>query len=120
VTNLIDNALKYAPRAEIAVLGRLRGNEVYLSVVDHGPGIPYEHHEHIFDRFTQIERRETRGYGGTGLGLSIVRGLSEAMGGRTWFEPTVGGGATFTVAVPVRAGAVARAEEPFPIDSAPA
>jgi signal transduction histidine kinase len=112
VTNLIDNALKYAPRVTIDVQARLRGSEVYLSVIDHGPGIPYEHHEHIFDRFTQIERRETRGYGGTGLGLSIVRGLSEAMGGRTWFEPTVGGGATFTVALPVRAGTVSRSEEP--------
>ena len=40
--------------------------------------------------------------GGAGLGLSIVRGLTETMGGRVWFEPTVGGGATFTVALPHR------------------
>jgi signal transduction histidine kinase len=70
-------------------------------VIDHGLGIPYELHEHIFEPFTQVNRHETRGSGGTGLGLSIVRGLSEAMGGRVWFEPTVGGGATFTVALPV-------------------
>ncbi len=44
----------------------------------------------------------TRNMGGTGLGLSIVRGLTEAMGGRVWFEPTIGGGATFTVSMPAR------------------
>jgi two-component system OmpR family sensor kinase len=71
-----------------------------LAVVDHGTGIPYELHDHIFQRFTQAQHHETRLQGGTGLGLSIVRGLTETMGGRVWYEPTVGGGATFTVALP--------------------
>jgi signal transduction histidine kinase len=100
-TNLVENALKYAPNSSIEVMVRSYGTEVWISVIDHGPGIPYELHEHIFEPFTQVNRHETRGSGGTGLGLSIVRGLSEAMGGRVWFEPTVGGGATFTVALPV-------------------
>lgn len=102
--NLIENALKYAPGSRVDLVARRRGTEVWLSVVDHGPGIPYELHEHIFDRFTQVERHETQGFGGTGLGLSIVRGLTEAMGGRVWFEPTEAGGATFTVAMPGKAG----------------
>ncbi|HEX9642922.1 MAG TPA: ATP-binding protein [Acidimicrobiia bacterium] len=101
LTNLVENALKYAPNSSIEVMVRSYGTEVWISVIDHGPGIPYELHEHIFEPFTQVNRHETRGSGGTGLGLSIVRGLSEAMGGRVWFEPTVGGGATFTVALPV-------------------
>ena len=71
-------------------------------MIDHGPGIPYELHDHIFDRFTQVAGHETRSKGGTGLGLSIVRGLTEAMGGRVWFEPTIGGGATFTFGLPAR------------------
>jgi K+-sensing histidine kinase KdpD len=103
VTNLIENALKYAPDSPIEVLVRSYGGEVWISVVDHGSGIPYELHEHIFEPFTQVGRHETRHVGGTGLGLSIVRGLSEAMGGRVWYEPTVGGGATFTVALPMTA-----------------
>jgi K+-sensing histidine kinase KdpD len=103
VTNLIENALKYAPDSPIEVLIRAYGGEVWTSIVDHGPGIPYELHEHIFEPFTQVSRHETRHVGGTGLGLSIVRGLSEAMGGRVWYEPTVDGGATFTVALPVTA-----------------
>lgn len=102
--NLIENALKYAPGSRVQLMARRRGTEIWLSIVDHGPGIPYELHEHIFDRFTQVDHHETRGFGGTGLGLSIVRGLTEGMGGRVWFEPTEGGGATFTVAMPARAG----------------
>jgi signal transduction histidine kinase len=106
LTNLIVNALKYAPGSSIEVTARVSGAEVWLSVVDHGSGIPYELHDHIFDRFTQIESPDTRAKGGTGLGLSIVRGLAEAMGGRVWFEPTIGGGATFTVALPKSAGPI--------------
>ena len=103
VTNLIENAQKYAPGSPIEVMVRSYGGEVWISIVDHGPGIPYELHEHIFEPFTQVSRHETRHVGGTGLGLSIVRGLSEAMGGRVWYEPTVAGGATFTVALPMTA-----------------
>lgn len=103
--NLIENAIKYAGDSEIELIGKQSGEQVWLSVVDHGPGIPYELHDHIFQPFTQAQHHETRQQGGTGLGLSIVRGLTQAMGGRVWYEPTVGGGATFTVALPIRTGA---------------
>ena len=114
LTNLVDNALKYAAEAPIEVNASSAEGETWIAVVDHGPGIPYALRDHIFDRFTQVQHHETRSRGGSGLGLSIVRGLAEAMGGRVWYEPTVGGGATFTVALPdtgsrtgtaVRAGA---------------
>ncbi len=103
--NLVENALKYAPESPIEIVGRVNGAEVWLSVVDHGPGIPYELHDHIFERFTQVHDSSTRAGGGTGLGLSIVRGLTEAMGGRVWYEPTIGGGATFVLAFPRSAAA---------------
>jgi signal transduction histidine kinase len=104
LTNLVENALKYALESAIELTLRSYGTEVWISVIDHGPGIPYELHDHIFQPFTQVDRHEIRASGGTGLGLSIVRGLTEAMGGRVWFEPTVGGGATFTCALPLSAG----------------
>jgi two-component system sensor histidine kinase KdpD len=100
LVNLVGNALKYAPGSPIDIVAMVNGNEVWLSVIDHGEGIPYELHDHIFDRFTQLAPHYTRSAGGTGLGLSIVRGLSEVIGGRVWFQPTAGGGATFTVAIP--------------------
>lgn len=103
ISNLLDNALKYAPDSTIEVVATRNGTEVWFSVADHGMGIPYELHEHIFNSFTQVAHHHTRGAGGTGLGLSIVRGLTETMGGRVWFQPTPGGGATFTVALPQHA-----------------
>lgn len=102
VTNLVENALKYGGDSNVEVVARPAGSETRLSIVDHGPGIPYEKHAVIFERFTQLQPHATRSKGGAGLGLSIVKGLAEAMQGRVWFEPTVGGGATFTVALPAQ------------------
>ena len=104
VTNLVENAIKYGGEGSIEVLTVGKRNELHLSVIDHGPGISYEQHEVIFERFTQLQPHATRSKGGAGLGLSIVKGLVEAMDGRVWYEPTPGTGATFTVAIP-RAGA---------------
>lgn len=100
VTNLVENAIKYGGDGSIEV-STLNGRDgVHLSVKDHGPGISYEQHDVIFERFTQLQPHATRSKGGAGLGLSIVKGLVEAMGGRVWYEPTPGGGATFTVSIP--------------------
>jgi two-component system sensor histidine kinase KdpD len=107
VVNLVENALKYAPGSKVDVVARASGSEVWVSVIDHGPGVPYELHDHIFDRFTQVGEHATRVKGGTGLGLSIVRGLAEAMDGRVWYEPTVGGGATFSLALPLQRRSIA-------------
>ncbi len=99
-TNLVDNAIKYGGDGPIEIRTTMGRGEVHVSVVDHGPGIPYEQHDRIFERFTQLQPHATRSKGGAGLGLSIVKGLVEAMGGHVWYEPSVGGGATFTVAIP--------------------
>jgi len=103
VTNLVDNAIKYGGDGPIEVVTVGKRNEIHLSVIDHGPGISYEQHEVIFERFTQLQPHATRSKGGAGLGLSIVKGLVEAMNGRVWYEPTPGTGATFTVAIPTAA-----------------
>ena len=100
LTNLVDNALKHGADSSVEIMARSVDGEILISVADHGPGIPFEMREYIFDRFTQVQHHETRSRGGSGLGLSIVRGLAEAMGGRVWHEPTIGGGATFIVALP--------------------
>ncbi len=100
VTNLVENAVKYGGDGPIEVTTSKVHDGVHLAVVDHGPGISYEQHEVIFERFTQLQPHATRSKGGTGLGLSIVKGLVEAMDGRVWYSPTPGGGATFTVSIP--------------------
>ncbi|NNC93072.1 MAG: GAF domain-containing protein, partial [Acidimicrobiia bacterium] len=100
ITNLVDNARKYASDSRIEVTARAVDEEVWVSVIDHGEGIPFEYEDTIFERFTQIERADTRFKGGTGLGLNIVKDLTEAMRGRVWLEATPGGGATFIIALP--------------------
>ncbi|MFP5332030.1 MAG: ATP-binding protein [Acidimicrobiia bacterium] len=105
--NLVDNAGKYAPGSPVEIIAREVRGHVDVDVVDHGEGIPVDMRDRIFDAFTQLERSETRTKGGTGLGLSIVRGLVEAMGGTVTVSETPGGGATFTVSLPM-----ARVTEP--------
>lgn len=99
--NLVDNAAKYAPGSLVEIIAREVRTHIDIDVVDHGDGIPPAMRERIFDAFTQLERSETRTKGGTGLGLSIVRGLVEAMGGTVEVSETPGGGATFTVSLPM-------------------
>ena len=68
-----------------------------LSVSDHGPGIPPEEHEKIFERFYRLGselRRETQG---VGIGLSIVQHIVEAHGGRVRVESDVGKGSRFVI-----------------------
>jgi signal transduction histidine kinase len=103
LTNLIVNAINYGGQNPIEVVAEPIRGRVRISVVDHGQGIPFEKTEQLFQRFTQLDRPDTRSVGGTGLGLSIVKGLTDSLGGRVWYEPTVGGGATFTVELPVNA-----------------
>ncbi|MBT8249597.1 MAG: GAF domain-containing protein [Acidimicrobiia bacterium] len=100
ITNLVDNARKYAAESTIEIVAMETNGRVRVSIIDHGPGVPFQYRETIFERFTQVEAAGTRGTGGTGLGLSIVRELAESMHGKAWYEPTVGGGATFVVEFP--------------------
>jgi signal transduction histidine kinase len=99
LTNLLDNAHKYGGD-QIVVTARAVQDEVWISVIDHGEGIPFEYQSTVFERFTQIERADTRIKGGTGLGLNIAKDLTEAMNGHIWLDSTPGGGATFVVAFP--------------------
>jgi signal transduction histidine kinase len=83
IGNLIDNSLRYTPEGgSIDLTLRRQENNVELSVVDDGPGIPEDELPHIFDRFWRGEKSRARSTGGAGLGLSIARQLVEAQGGR--------------------------------------
>jgi signal transduction histidine kinase len=74
VLNLVDNALKYAKsRVDVDI----RGREV--RVTDDGPGVPPEHRERIFEKFTKVETGPKPP--GAGLGLSIARKLAQLHGG---------------------------------------
>ena len=110
--NLIENALKYAPDQVIDISAQQTGSTVRIQVIDHGEGIHEDLRDVAFERFAQLAPASTRLQGGTGLGLWIVRSLTEAMGGLIDLTDTPGGGATFTVTLPLRAGFMTNRSDP--------
>ena len=101
LVNLLHNAVKFSPDGgEVAVRVRSDGEQVVVSVEDHGIGIPRSAQARIFERFYKVDRARVRG-GGTGLGLSIARHVVEGHNGRIWVESEEGAGSTFSFALPV-------------------
>lgn len=113
LSNVLDNARRYAGNGLVRVDGCRADSGVELRVVDHGPGIPEVERERIFSHFYRLESPARRA-GGTGLGLAICRGLLEAMGGRIWVEIAPGGGAAFVLLLPAAERASAPAPNPAP------
>ncbi len=86
IVNLVHNAIKWSPPKEtITVKAEVAGDEVIISVLDNGPGVPEDHRERIFERFYQVDPSRSSGEG-TGLGLAICKHIVEAHGGRIWVE----------------------------------
>jgi PAS domain S-box-containing protein len=99
--NLLDNAIKYSPRARtFTVASSATGDEVIVSVSDSGMGISLREQEHIFDRFHRAGDSTTPATTGAGLGLYICRAIIEAHGGRIWVESTLHEGSTFSFSLP--------------------
>ena len=101
LTNLVENAAKYASVKGMKVSGRVRDGEVTVSVTDTGEGIPDGDLPHVFTKFY---RREQGRPSGSGLGLWISRGLVEAHGGRLEADSVVGEGSEFRFTLPLLAG----------------
>lgn len=100
--NLIGNAVKFTPSGgKVTVSAQTVGQEVQVSVMDTGPGIPEENLNTIFDKFKQTNTKSYNTIKGTGLGLAIVKHIIIAHGGRVWVESEVGHGSTFIFALPV-------------------
>jgi two-component system sensor histidine kinase KdpD len=99
LTNLLDNARRYAGDEPVTVEGRSVGGRVELRVVDHGPGIPEAERERIFGQFYRLRRNGRTPPDGTGMGLAVSKGIVEALGGTIRVEETPGGGATFVVSL---------------------
>jgi signal transduction histidine kinase len=97
---LADNAAKYTPAGGAIQLGsRLNSAGAQLWIADHGPGIPPASRHRIFRRFDRAHGK--RSVGGSGLGLAIVDAIAKGHGGQCVVTDTPGGGATFTIHLPL-------------------
>jgi two-component system sensor histidine kinase BaeS len=104
LTNLVGNAIQYALEGgQVTILSIRQGDEIHISVVDTGVGIPAEHLPHLFTRFYRVDKSRSRqAGGGSGIGLTIARYLVEAHSGRIWAESEgEGKGSTFTFTLKV-------------------
>jgi len=125
VTNLLENAIKYTqaggkiyisagpyfwdknPRSGTARADLQApsptpspANAMVIQVSDNGIGISSEHHQEIFDQFTQVPSNQMD-RSGLGLGLAITKRIIEAHGGRIWVDSQVNSGSRFTFLIPL-------------------
>lgn len=101
ITNLVNNAVKYAPDSEeVNVHIKKLNHKVKISVIDNGPGVSPEKLDHLFDRFYRVESSGSR-YSGLGLGLYISSEIIKMHGGEIGVNSEVGKGSTFWFTLPL-------------------
>ncbi|MDQ6767605.1 MAG: HAMP domain-containing histidine kinase [Candidatus Eremiobacteraeota bacterium] len=98
IGNLIDNALKYAPGANIEARVRAEGDTVYIAVSDDGPGMSPDVRARAFERFSRGELGGS--ISGSGLGLAIVERAVERAGGSVSLQTALGKGTTVELRLP--------------------
>jgi two-component system, NtrC family, sensor kinase len=117
--NIINNACQAiatdAPSGRIWITAKRVHDSVAVIVTDSGPGMPEEIASRVFEPFFTTKPEGT----GTGLGLSISQGIVKEHGGRITLETPSGGGATFTVELPLPAEAARAESAPLPATEAP-
>jgi histidine kinase len=102
LANYVSNALRFAPTGSaVSVVTAAGDGVVRVGVRDHGPGLPPDKLEAVFERFYRVDPSRARPAGGAGIGLTIARALAEAMGGHAWAErPADGEGVIFYLELP--------------------
>ena len=101
VDNLLDNALRFAPRGtQVVIRAEIVGPSLVIEVSDAGPGFPAEFLPHAFERFRRPDQDRGRSAGGAGLGLAIVQAIAVAHGGTAAAANGPEGGATIKLEIP--------------------
>jgi len=99
LTNLLDNAERHA-RSHVTVVVTAEHQGVRIEVVDDGSGVPTEHRDRVFERFTRLDDARDRDHGGVGLGLAIARDICLRHGGSLTVTDAGTGGACFVAVFP--------------------
>lgn len=100
--NLLSNAIKFTPMGgNITIKGRVKDDELLISVEDNGIGIAESEKQKLFKSFVQLNSQGKLPKEGTGLGLALVKEFVQMHGGRVWVESEIGKGSTFTFTLPL-------------------
>ena len=106
VANFMDNAIKYSPQGgEVCVAVGRRGEDVFVSVRDHGIGIAPDHLPRLFRRFGRLPTEENVSIGGTGLGLFLCKEIATRHGGVISVRSEPGQGSEFRLTLPAASAA---------------
>ncbi len=95
--NLVGNAIKYTQRGVVRLRVRPMGSQLFIDVIDTGPGIPEEHLRLLFDAFYQVDNPNRDQRQGVGLGLSIVQTICRLLDHAVTIQSRIGQGSTFSV-----------------------
>jgi two-component system sensor histidine kinase BaeS len=102
LTNILDNALHYAPEGgRVVIATRQNEDRVEVAIQDNGPGVTAEEATRIFDRFYRVDPSRTRDDGGSGLGLAIAKSIVEMHKGKIWAESEKGKGVKVIIQLPM-------------------
>ncbi len=102
IYNLVDNAIKYSVGEPRIVVSTVReGNNVKISVQDHGIGIAKENQKRVFEKFYRVSTGNVHNVKGFGIGLNYVAQVVRLHHGHISLDSELGRGSTFTVTLPV-------------------
>jgi two-component system, sensor histidine kinase and response regulator len=101
LSNILSNAVKYTPGGAVRTVLRREDGRAVIRIADEGPGIPPDRLDAIFQPNVRLVGAGGPNTNGSGLGLYIARGIMEKHGGRIWAENAEGGGAVFTIVLPI-------------------
>ncbi|BAY86442.1 adenylate/guanylate cyclase [Calothrix parasitica NIES-267] len=108
--NIIGNSIKFTESGKVEVFAKEDQDQLTITILDTGIGIPPEKHEKIFESFEQADGSTSREYGGTGLGLAVTKQLVELHDGKIWVDSQVGKGSNFSFTLPI-AGVLANQQK---------
>ena len=101
VSNLLANALRYAPEGPIVLRAEHRGDAARIEVEDRGPGLTPAAQRRVWEKFYREEAASNSPNRGSGLGLAVVKQLVGLHGGRVGVHSSPGRGATFWLSIPL-------------------
>jgi len=99
IRNLLSNALKHTEQGSVKLNIEQAGDNVILSVIDTGIGIPQSEHQAIFDEYVQLNNKARDRSKGVGLGLALAKRICNLLGHTIEVQSSLGNGACFKLTV---------------------